>query len=256
MTSLIPRKTRDSKGSAAAAIPASDAAGAPPAGANPNLPEGYDVEGGDYFVPERLRDMYQVDEEAEMRAVRSSGIALTMIDGQPLQGLYAGPLTMVRQRWVDARYAEVMADPERFRDIRAFFRAGPDATPKERWDSLRSVRARDLDTTWPDTYRAEDERIWVHWWRVMNAEQQRANAVKTAAGRERWTREHTCSSCPTEAAEVEQRDVHGAKIRCCRACSILLAAAAVQQLSTQRVGDKTRGEWVAEYLRRQQPGQR
>lgn len=258
MTSLIPRKTRDSKGSAAATR-APDAAGAPSAGSNPDLPPGYDVEGGNYFVPEQLRSLYRVDEEAEMQAVRSSGTASRMVDGQPVPGMFAGPLKMVRERWVDARYAEVMADPERFHAVRAFFADGPDATPKERWDAIRWVAGhisqRDLDTNWPDTYRAEDERIWVHWWRVMNAGQQLDRMTRDTTARERWAREHTCSACPTVAAEVEKRDVHGVKILCCRACAIVLAAAAVQQLATQRVGERTRGEWVTEYIRRQQPGQ-
>ena len=224
---------------------------------NLDLPEGYADPESPWFVPEPLRPRYVVDADREMHAVRSSGTATTMDGGyrRTIEGYYAVPMTMVRQRWVDRHYAAVVADPGQHEAILIYFRdGGPDATAQQRWDSVMSVRPDRYFGPVPETYSAEDERIWVHMWRCSQAAQQIAAAETASADRARFDRSHRCVACQQVDQTMPRggRKVHGAPIQCCEACSILLEAAAVQRISVQRIetadGGTTRGEAVKSYL--------
>ena len=203
---------------------------------NPDWPAGWDDPASPFHIPNELRGMYQVDRDAELVALRNSGT--------PRIGVFGGPLGLVRDREAARRWKalhDASDNPDRNYPLNVDI-----AAKRREVDTFRDPL--------PETYAAADEAEWIHAWRLSQA----ATAARQLAAQEvaqhRWTAEHTCASCAEVGPTVTGRDVHGATLNVCRPCSILLAAAAVQLLSVQKLEDgRSRGEAARDYLQQLDP---
>jgi len=250
MTSLIPRKTRDSKGSSAAATVAPDGAGGSAAETNPDLPAGYDDETSEFFVPPAARPGYYVDPDEEMLAFAEE------MSRDRIMGWLPGPLVIARQRVTDAAYPAVREWSLEHGERPDRWPAPAETTAEERRQAIRHARVMaptPQDHEFPTQPDIECVAIWQHWRRVGRAQAAAAKAQAQNKERLAYERSHTCEHCHEVRASVASRKVMLVPVRCCGNCEVLLNAGLISVLSREKLANgRTRGEAVAQWLQENQ----